>query len=116
MRPKLRLLFSSLLLLLRSIQAAAQIGPVGGELTVAQAPGVFHRSPAVAGSETGGFVVVWQRYAGDSGGWDIAGRVYNRDGVPLGSEFTVNTTTARMPAAARGRRRPRRQLRRRLGE
>jgi hypothetical protein len=87
-------LTASAVLLLLAIQASAQIGPVGGELTVAQTPTVFHRAPAVAGSEAGSFVVVWQRYAGGPDGWDVVGRVYNRDGVPLGAEFTVNTTTA----------------------
>jgi hypothetical protein len=60
----------------------------------------------VAGSELGSFVVVWQRHAGGPEGWDIAGRVYNRAGTPLGPEFVVNTTTAgcqRRPAVAADR-------------
>jgi hypothetical protein len=100
---RLWFLFVSLLF---AVQASAQIEPVGGELAVAQASGVFHRAPAVAGSELGSFVVVWQRHTGGPEGWDVVGRVYSRDGVPLGSQFVVNATTAgcqQRPAVAADR-------------
>ncbi len=92
MRP--RWLLVCPVLLLCSVRAAAQMQSVGGELPVAQAPEVFQRTPATAGSQTGNFVVVWQRYSGGSNGWDLFGRIYGRNGVPLGSEFAVNATTA----------------------
>jgi hypothetical protein len=93
-------------LLLFAMQASAQIEPVGGEIAVAQAPGVFQRGPAIAASQTGNFLVVWQRFTGGSEGWDLFGRIYSRDGVLLGSEFAINTTTAgcqQRPAVAADR-------------
>jgi hypothetical protein len=83
-----------LVFLLMGAPSGAQLAPVGGELTVAQAPVVFHRSPAVAAGELGNFVVVWQRHAGGSEGWDVLARLYDRSGAPLGPELVVNTTTA----------------------
>jgi hypothetical protein len=74
--------------------AAGQMTPIGGELTIAQASGVLHRSPAVAAGEFSNFVVVWQRYAGGPEGWDVLARLYDRSGAPLGPELVVNTTTA----------------------
>ncbi|HWM89763.1 MAG TPA: hypothetical protein VN493_03265 [Thermoanaerobaculia bacterium] len=88
------------------VLSAAQIAPVGGELTVAQASAVFHRSPAVAAGETGSFVVVWERNSGGSEGWDILARLYDPNGSPLGPAFVVNATTAgcqQRPAVAADR-------------
>lgn len=81
-------------LLLSTLQASAQVEPVGNQIVVAQAPGVFQRASAIAGSQVGNFVIVWQRYTGASESWDLFGRVYSRNAVPLGPEFAVNTTTA----------------------
>jgi hypothetical protein len=93
-------------LLLSTLQASAQFEPVGDQIVVAQAPGVFQRAPAIAGSQAGNFVIVWQRYTGVSEGWDLFGRIYSRDAVPLGPEFAVNTTKAgcqQRPAVAADR-------------
>lgn len=93
-------------LLLFTLQASAQLEPAGDQIVVAQAPGVFQRAPAIAGSQAGNFVIVWQRYTGASEGWDLFGRVYSRDAVPLGPEFAVNTTTTgcqQRPAVAADR-------------
>lgn len=79
--------------LILAASSAAQMTPVGGELVVAQASGVVHRSPAIAAGQMGNFVVVWQRHAGGAAGWDVLARLYDRSGAPLGSEIVVNTTT-----------------------
>lgn len=102
----MRLLIWLVLCLSLPALAAGQMTSVGGELTVAQTSGVLHRSPAVAAGEYGNFVVVWQRYAGSSEGWDVAARLYHESGVPLGPELVVNTTTAgcqQSPAVATDR-------------
>src|SRR5215212_7882397 len=90
MKPHFWLVLGSLFL---PVLAAGQMTPVGGELTVAQASGVLHRSPAIAAGEFGNFVVVWQRHAGGPEGWDVLARLYDRSGAPLGPELLVNTTT-----------------------
>jgi hypothetical protein len=90
MKPHVWLL---LVFLLPALAAGQMMTPLGGELTVAQAPGVLHRSPAVAAGEFGNFVVVWQRHAGGPEGWDVLARIYDRSGAPLGPEILVNTTT-----------------------
>jgi hypothetical protein len=104
MKP--RWLTASPVLLLLVVQVSAQIEPVGPEIPVAQTSGVFQRAPAIATSQPGNFVVVWQRYTGGSAAWDVVGRIYSHDGVPLGSGFAVNTTTAgcqQRPAVAADR-------------
>jgi len=91
MRPHVWLVLLSLTL---AAPSAGQMLPLGGELTVAQASGVVHCSPAVAAGEFGNFVVVWQRHAGGPEVWDVLARLYDRSGAPLGPEILVNTTTA----------------------
>lgn len=91
MRPHVWVVLGSVFL---PALGAGQITPLGGNLTVAQAPGVLHRSPAIAAGELGNFVVVWQRHAGGPVGWDVLARIYDRSGAPLGPELLVNTTTA----------------------
>ena len=49
-------------------------------------------TPRVAIDGNGRFMVVWQ--GRDISGNGVFGRVYSADGVPLGLEFLVNTTTA----------------------
>ncbi len=39
----------------------------------------------------GGFVVVWSSYGQDGSEWGLYGQRYDVNGVPLGSEFRVNT-------------------------
>jgi len=44
----------------------------------------------VAMDHDGNFVVVWNSWSQDGGGWSIIGRRFNSSGVPLGGEFRVN--------------------------
>lgn len=51
------------------------------------------QEPSVTGLSDGGFVVVWEFLSGpqdEDGG--IAGRLYDADGAPRGSEFLINST------------------------
>ncbi|MEZ0371540.1 MAG: hypothetical protein ACAI44_20790, partial [Candidatus Sericytochromatia bacterium] len=49
--------------------------------------------PAVAMDADGDFVVVWQTYHAGENQSGIYGQRYNRNGVPQGAEFRVNTET-----------------------
>jgi hypothetical protein len=42
--------------------------------------------------EDGNFAVVWDAEGIDSAGTGVLGRLYDRDGVPQGPAFRVNTT------------------------
>ena len=59
--------------------------------------------PRVASTPSGDFVVVWQSRTQDGSGYGIFGQRYAMSGVPLGSEFRVNTSTTlseQQPAVA----------------
>jgi len=51
-------------------------------------------NPAIASDAKGNFVVVWNSYFGGVRSNDIFGRCFGADGIPLGSEFQINTTTS----------------------
>ena len=52
------------------------------------------RGVRVASDGLGRFFVVWSSQLGDGSGYGIYERVFNRGGIPLLTEFRVNTTTA----------------------
>ena len=66
---------------------------VGGEIHVnTYTPGV-QRNADVTALEGGGYVVMWQS-AGQDGNLDgIFGQIYGADGLPSGTEFSVNSYT-----------------------
>jgi len=67
--------------------------PLGSEFRVNEHTDAYNGEPAVAAASSGGFVVVWRtNYA--SSGDDVRARRFSAAGVPLASEFQVNTTTA----------------------
>ncbi len=71
--------------------------PVGGELHINTTADDLQSDPSVAGLNDGSFVVVWEAFdhlASTATAADILGQMYNADGSPKGSEFTVNTITA----------------------
>jgi hypothetical protein len=49
---------------------------------------------SVAALPGGGSVVVWQSSTGDGSGTCVKGQILDAKGQPIGSEFTVNSTTA----------------------
>jgi len=64
---------------------------VGGPIVVTEQGLLIHK-PAVA-MNFDGFIVVWARLEPGSDGWEIQGRRYTADGMPVGDEFEVNTTS-----------------------
>lgn len=52
------------------------------------------QSPRIAKDSNGNFVVVWQSWLQDGSSWGIYAQRYSREGVPMGSEISVNSTTA----------------------
>ena len=66
--------------------------PLGGEFRVNTYTATIQVDPAVASDATGNFVVVWQSAGQDYGsGNGVFGQRYDSAGLPLGSEFLVNT-------------------------
>ena len=64
--------------------------PLGSEFLVNGAAGIQNEVSA-AMQPDGGFVVTWTDQGTNNG--TIVGRRYDRDGIPVGTEFTVNTST-----------------------
>jgi len=48
---------------------------------------------SVTGLADGGFVVTWESYGQDGGGWDVYGQRYDATGDAQGTEFLINTET-----------------------
>ncbi|HZN68874.1 MAG TPA: hypothetical protein VFB66_26580 [Tepidisphaeraceae bacterium] len=55
---------------------------------------------SVASDAAGNFVVVWQSNPENGTGYQVYARRYSSAGQPLGGEFRVNTTTARVQTSA----------------
>ena len=53
-----------------------------------------HAGPAVALDPSGNTVVTWSSYGQDGDGFGVYAQRYSSAGVPLGSEFRVNTATS----------------------
>jgi hypothetical protein len=66
----------------------------GSEFQVNSFTAGDQEAPALACGAEGSFFVVWQSSGQDGDGLGIFGRRYDADGVPLGSEFQVNTHTS----------------------
>ncbi|CAD7849501.1 MAG: hypothetical protein [Olavius algarvensis Delta 4 endosymbiont] len=49
--------------------------------------------PSVAMDSAGNFVITWQSYRGDGSGWGIYAQMFDNSGIPIGTEFLVNTHT-----------------------
>jgi hypothetical protein len=78
------------LALLAAARASGQV-PVGAEFLVNSYTLGHQNIPAVAAAAGGQTMVVWQGPDGSFTG--ILGRVYDSNGVPLGTEFVVNSVT-----------------------
>jgi Ca2+-binding RTX toxin-like protein len=69
---------------------------VGGEFQIDDDTFDQRHVPSVTALDGGGFVVVWSRADNSSAtGFDIAGRVFDASGAPVGGEFEINTFTTR---------------------
>jgi hypothetical protein len=65
--------------------------PMGTEFVVNSSTSGNQTAPRVAVDGNGRYIVVWQ--GRDASGPGVFARVYGADGIPLGEEFVVNTTT-----------------------
>jgi hypothetical protein len=66
----------------------------GSEFQVNTFTGGYQRFPAVAMDQSGDFIVSWNGVGQESNGtYGISARIYDSNGVPLGSEFLVNSYT-----------------------
>ena len=77
--------------------------PLGPEFQVNTYSTGTQYQPAVASDPSGNFVVVWSSLGQEGAGPEVFGQRFSSSGVPLGSEFRVNTYTTGYqyrPAAA----------------
>ncbi|MGB5339073.1 MAG: hypothetical protein WBO06_08270, partial [Gammaproteobacteria bacterium] len=73
---------------------------VDGEFRINDTTPNNQTAPAVALRDDGSFVAVWQSANQDTDGSGIYGQAYDAAGVKVGTEFLVNTTTAKDQLAA----------------
>ena len=84
--------FPSLVLLTMLPATVWGQSPAGAEFQVNTYTTNNQYNPSVAVDGSGNFVVVWRSYQ-DGNGSGVFGRRFNAAGLPLGSEFRVNTYT-----------------------
>ena len=65
--------------------------PQGSEFQVNSYTTSFQSLPAVASDANGNFVLVWQSYRQDGGGFGVFGQRFNAAGAPQGSEFQATS-------------------------
>ena len=65
----------------------------GSEFLVNTATSSDQISPEITALSGGGFVVVWSSWWGDNDYNSVQGQVFDDAGLPVGSEFRVNTET-----------------------
>ncbi|MAT16783.1 MAG: hypothetical protein CMJ46_16110, partial [Planctomyces sp.] len=68
--------------------------PIGNEFLVNTYTNSDQWTPSVAMSDAGQFVVTWTSSGQDGSQTGVHGQRYDENGVPLGVEFRVNTSTA----------------------
>lgn len=81
-------------LLLFPTLVGAVPGPVGSEFHVNTYTTDDQYASSVAADAAGNFVVVWQSFGQDGSGLGVFGQRYDSTGLPVGSEFQVNTATS----------------------
>jgi hypothetical protein len=87
-------LFLVAVLVLSPSAAWSQGSPVGPEFRINTYTTNHQTLPAIAGDSSGNFVVVWELRQFAPGPADsVSGQRYSNSGLPLGTEFRVNTTT-----------------------
>jgi Ca2+-binding RTX toxin-like protein len=78
----------------RSYDSAGK--PLADDFLVAIETASTGFNPDIAALPSGGFIVTWEAFDNGTAApntKDIKARIFSRDGVPAGDEFTVNTTT-----------------------
>jgi hypothetical protein len=67
-------------------------GPLGPEFRINTYTMSSEGNPSIAADASGNFVVAWDSYQ-DGSGFGVFGQRYSASGVPIGTEFRVNTYT-----------------------
>jgi Ca2+-binding RTX toxin-like protein len=67
--------------------------PIGVETQVNSTTGGEQVYPTVAALADGGYVVTWTSNGQDGSGWGVYSQRFDADGVPVGGETQVNSTT-----------------------
>jgi Ca2+-binding RTX toxin-like protein len=70
------------------------LGFIGSETQVNSSTAGNQRSASTAALTNGGYVTVWASDNGDGSGKAIMGQLFDANGLKVGGEFLVNTTTA----------------------
>ncbi|WP_413205424.1 tandem-95 repeat protein [Rhodospirillum sp. A1_3_36] len=78
---------------IQAMQYDASGEAVGAAFQVNEYTMSHQNDPEVIGTADGGFVIAWQSNGQDGSGYGIYARRYGADGMPLGAEFQINTTT-----------------------
>ena len=68
---------------------------VGGEFQINTTTAKEQQDPSIATLADGSFVVSWQSKDQDGDNWGVYGQRYDASGNAVGTEFRINTTTAR---------------------
>jgi hypothetical protein len=67
--------------------------PLGPEFRLNTETAGDQRSPSAAATQSGDFVIVWESDGQDGSNLGVFGQRYNTSGLPVGTEFRVNTLT-----------------------
>lgn len=67
---------------------------VGGEFLVNTSTTNNQQEPAIAGLADGGYVIVWEDLVADGSGYGVFGQRFSADGVAVGGETLINSTTS----------------------
>ena len=66
---------------------------VGTELLVNTTTSESQKNPSVSALGEGGFVINWESQSSGVQGYDIYSQIFSNDGIAVGGEFVVNSTT-----------------------
>ncbi len=66
----------------------------GNDVLVNSTTANFQFFPAITALKGGGYVVTWDSFGQDGGGFGVFGQRFNTDGSTIGGEFQINTFTA----------------------
>lgn len=68
--------------------------PIFDDFVISTSSGIGKHAPSLTTLADGSFVAAWQAYEGISPGFDVRGRLFNDNGIALGTDFVINGTTA----------------------
>jgi len=83
------------LVLIAAGASSAALAPIGESFQVSTATSGYCLTPRAAVRPDGGFHVVWQEFDPTTApsGWDVRGRRFDENGMPLGGSQTINSYT-----------------------